>query len=67
MTFFYKNVISDVLDFITFTGRPSWQLQWLGSVVVGRRTCDREMGVRLPAGTLSGNLGQLSLPSLWGR
>ena len=36
----------------------------LGGVVVGRRTCDRESRVRLLAGALPGNLGQLSLPSL---
>ena len=36
---------------------------WLGSVVVGRRGFDS----RAPAGALPGNLGQLSLPSRWGR
>jgi len=41
--------------------------QWLGGVVVGRSTCDRGSRVRLPAGALPGNLGQLSLPSLQGR
>ena len=35
----------------------------LGSVVVGRRTCDLEVAVN----ALPGSLGQLSLPSLWGR
>jgi len=42
----------------------------LGGAVVGRRTRDRKVAssvVRLPAGALSSQLGQLSLPFLRGR
>jgi len=39
----------------------------LGGAVVGRRTRDRKVASWLPAGVLSSQLGQLSLPSLWGR
>jgi len=40
---------------------------WLGSVLVGRRSRDREVASSTPSGALPGNLGQLSLPSLRGR
>ena len=36
------------------------------SVVVGRREIERSR-FQFPAGALPGSLGQLSLPSLWGR
>ena len=41
-------------------------LYCLGGAVVRRRTRDRKVA-GLPAGALSSQLGQLSLPSLWGR
>jgi len=41
----------------------------IGSVLVGRRTCDREVAssTHSRCSSIAGNLGQLSLPSLWGR
>ena len=39
----------------------------IGGAAVQHRTCDRKVAVQLPAGALSCELGQLSLPSLWGR
>jgi len=39
----------------------------LDGAAVRRRTRDRKVAVRLPAGALSSQLGQLSLPSLRGR
>jgi len=40
----------------------SWWLHWLGIGLMIERS-----QVRLPAGALSSQLGQLSLQSLWGR
>jgi len=39
----------------------------LGGAAVRRRTRDRKVAGRLPAGALSSKLGQLGLPSLRGR
>ena len=70
---YYCYVLMLILLLIVITGGNNTNIQckaWLGSVVVGRRTVGlviERSRVRLPAGALPGNLGQLSLPSLRGR
>jgi len=60
----YVNVGNNGIDTVRRNKLPSG-----GSMVywLGRRTCDRDVRVRLPAVPLPGSQGLLSLPSFRGR
>jgi len=47
--------------------RWRWVARWCSGYPVGRLTCDQEIASLTPAGALPGSLGQLSLPSIWGK